>query len=131
MLGTLLIFLVLLGLAYIRVAPLDEARWHVPVEVAENADLMGGAIRVVEGGPETLGALDRAILAMPRTRVLAGSVRSGHITYVTRSLVFGFPDMTTMQLVEDRIRMHARLRFGSSDLGVNRARLERLIAAIQ
>ena len=131
MFGTLLIFVVLFGMAYVRVSPLDEAMWHTPVSATENADLTGGAVRVMDGDAETLAAFDKAILAEPRTHVLAGSVRSGHITYVTRSLVFGFPDMTTAQLVDGQLRIFARLRFGSSDLGVNRSRLERVIAAIQ
>lgn len=131
MFGTVLIFLILLGMAYVRVAPLNEAVWHTPVEATEDADLMGGAVRVIDGDTETMNALDAAMRALPRTRVLSGSVRSGHITYVTRSRIFGFPDMTTVQLVDGQVRMFARLRFGSSDLGVNRTRLERVIAEVQ
>lgn len=131
MVGTILIFAVLLLMAYIRLAPLEAARWHVPVEASSNEDRTGGAVRVIDGDEATLRALDAAAKDLRRTNVLAGSVAEGRITYVTRSLVFGFPDLTTIELVDDQIRMFARLRFGTSDMGVNRKRLERLVAAVQ
>jgi uncharacterized protein (DUF1499 family) len=68
-------------------------------------------------------------LATPRTRLLAGSVATGKLTYVTRSRLFGFPDYTTVSLLlpEDGgptyLHMFARLRFGLDDLGVNGARV--------
>ncbi|GFE51748.1 hypothetical protein So717_35010 [Roseobacter cerasinus] len=123
--------LLVLGGAYVRLAPLDPARWHQPVEAAQDVDLAGGAVRVIPAPKGTLQALDAALQGLPRTRALAGSVQEGHITYVTRSAVFGFPDLTTVERRGDEIRMFARLRFGVSDLGVNRKRLERLIAALQ
>ncbi len=63
----------------------------------------------------------------PRTTVLRGSVESGRITYVTRTKLIGFPDYTTVQLEDGTLMVHARLRFGRSDFGVNRARAERWI----
>ncbi|MEE4188319.1 MAG: DUF1499 domain-containing protein [Roseobacter sp.] len=131
MFGSVLIFAVLLGMAYIRIAPLDPERWHQPVEATANEDRVGGAVRVIGGDEDTLRALDRAARDLKRTHVLAGSVAQGRISYVTRSLVFGFPDVTTIELTDGQIRMYARLRYGTSDLGVNRNRLERLIAAVQ
>jgi len=62
-----------------------------------------------------------------RSVVLAGSASDGMMTFVTRSKWIGFPDYTTIQLDGDKIKLHARLRFGRSDLGVNAARLERWI----
>jgi len=131
MAGTVLVFAVLLLMAYIRMAHLDADRWHVPIEAASSEDRMGGAVRVIDGDAATLGALDAAAKDLKRTHVLAGSVAQGRITYVTRSLFFGFPDLTTIELVDGQIRMFARLRFGTSDMGVNRNRLERLIAAVE
>lgn len=129
--GSILIFAVLLGMAYVRVSPIDPDKWHQPVTATENADLAGGAVRVLTGDADTLAALDREARRLKRTRVLAGSVAQGHISYVTRSAVFGFPDITTIYLQDGQIRMFARLRFGQSDLGVNRQRLEHLIATLQ
>ena len=68
--------------------------------------------------------------ATPRTQHLAGTVEEGMVTYITRSLVFGFPDYTTARLQGDRIEIHSRLRFGQSDMGVNAARLESWLAQL-
>ena len=78
-----------------------------------------------------LARVDAAARALPRTRVLAGSVNEGRITYVTRSKVIGFPDYTTVEHSDGLLRMHARLRFGRSDLGVNAERLRHLLTAAE
>lgn len=77
-------------------------------------------------------AMDAVIRATPRTRVLAGTLDDGQITYVTRSRGFGFPDYTTLSLSDGGqvIEIRSRLRFGKSDLGVNRARIERWLEAL-
>ena len=69
--------------------------------------------------------MDVIIRATPRTSVLAGSVAEGRVTYITRSLVWNFPDYTTVQQKGDYLLIFARLRFGGSDLGVNRKRVSR------
>ena len=48
----------------------------------------------------------------------------GQVTYVTRSKWMGFPDYTTVRNSEEVLELWARSRFGQSDLGVNRARVE-------
>ena len=119
-----LIALLFVGLGYIRLAPSDPARWHKAPQVTEDADLTHGVKRLVTTGPEGLGQLDAIIRESPRTRVLAGSVEDGMITYVTRTAVIGFPDYTTIQAVGEQIKIYGRLRFGRSDLGVNRNRVD-------
>ncbi|MFU8779260.1 MAG: DUF1499 domain-containing protein [Roseovarius sp.] len=117
--------LVLIGIvaamAYVRLAPSDSARWHAMPESLAPGDMAGGAVRVVPGD---LAALDAIIRATPRSRVLAGDVAQGMITYVTRSRVFGFPDYTTVRQDGARLEIYGRLRFGKSDLGVNAARID-------
>lgn len=119
-----------LGAAYVRLAPSDPARWHVVRDIAADRDLEGGVLRRVETGADGLARLDKVARAWPRTRILAGSVDEGMITYVTRSAVLGFPDYTTVRQVEGRLEVNARLRFGRSDFGVNRARIEAWLAQI-
>ncbi|WP_299150108.1 DUF1499 domain-containing protein [uncultured Tateyamaria sp.] len=126
-----IIIFALIVVPYIRFAPAEEARWHVSIKVNQDRDLTGGAIRVVDAPPSALADVDRAARALPRTQVFAGSVADNHITYVTRSHFFGFPDYTTIQYVDGQLKMFARLRFGRSDLGVNGKRLERLLGAVQ
>lgn len=133
--GTIaLVLLVLLAgvMAWVRLAPSDPARWHTDVAAAAPAGLVpgqvaaqaGGAFLLLPGGAEVLARLDAVAMATPRTLRLAGSVQEGRITWVTRSLIWGFPDYTTAQLGPDGVVIHARLRFGESDLGVNAKRLE-------
>jgi uncharacterized protein (DUF1499 family) len=87
----------------------------------------GAALRLApaRGAPaDLLARLDAIALATPRTIRLAGSPADGRITWVTRSLLWGFPDYTTAEARPDGLYIHARLRFGRSDLGVNAARLQ-------
>ncbi|MFK7868039.1 MAG: DUF1499 domain-containing protein [Roseobacter sp.] len=119
----------LVGLAYIRLAPSDPARWHQAIEARSSETLAGGAVRVVPGGAAELQKLVTAMQGVERTQFLAGSVEEGRVTFVTRSRVFGFPDYTTLEASDGRVRAFARLRFGQSDLGVNANRLERVFAA--
>jgi hypothetical protein len=122
-----LLILVGAALAYVRLAPSDAARWHrMPAEISDR-DLAGGAMRRAEGD---LAALDRVIRDTPRTRVLAGSVDEGMVTYVTRSRVFGFPDYTTVRQAGDTLEIYGRLRFGKSDMGVNAARIDGWLARL-
>ncbi len=130
-LGWVILALAVAGLAYIRFGPTDTDHWHRPIEAQSNQDVPGGAIRIVQVGPDALPRVDQEMRALPRTKVIAGSVEEGRITYETRSLIFGFPDYTTVEQAGDTIKMYARLRFGTSDMGVNRNRLERVLRALQ
>lgn len=123
-----IVVLALAGVAYVRLAPSDATRWHQPIEASENADTARGAIRVMTAAPEMLAVVDSAMRKLPRTEVLAGSVAQGRVTYITRSAFVGFPDYTTIEHTDGVFKAHARLRFGASDLGVNRKRLERVLA---
>ncbi|MEO0753050.1 MAG: DUF1499 domain-containing protein [Pseudomonadota bacterium] len=125
----LLTGLIALGL-YVRLAPSDPARWHVMDAEMDSGDTAGGAKRVVEAGQGDLARLHAIALATPRTQVLAGSVAGGKITYITRSRIFGFPDYTTVMVSENKIKLHARLRYGMSDLGVNAARVDAWLAEL-
>lgn len=127
----ILLAAIVVALGFIRLAPSDPVTWHKPLTFEADRDLKGGVMRVVETGPDGLERLDPIIRATPRTTVLAGSVADGLITYVTRSAVFGFPDYTTVQQDGGRLKIFGRLRFGRSDQGVNRARVERWLNALQ
>ncbi|WP_209596613.1 DUF1499 domain-containing protein [Ruegeria sp. HKCCSP351] len=114
--------------AYVRLAPSDPARWHVALVSTESQNLPGGVLRVVETGPDGLQRLDEIAQTTPGTKVLAGSVSEGMITYITRTKWIGFPDYTTAQQDGDTLRIHGRLRFGRKDFGVNRARVDGWLA---
>lgn len=119
------------GAGYVRLAPHDTEKVHAPIEGAQDQDMSTGAVRVI---PADTGMFEAAVAYMenlPRTERLAGDVASGRVTFVTRSRVFGFPDYTTLELSNGRLKAYARLRFGQSDMGVNRERLEGLFTKLQ
>ncbi|WP_299660918.1 DUF1499 domain-containing protein [uncultured Ruegeria sp.] len=128
-LWVLIAAVVLLG-GYIRFSPSDTARWHVAPQGADK-DMRNGVVRVVNTGPNGLAKLDAIATDAPRTRVLAGSVPEGMVTYITRSKVFGFPDYTTVQQDGDELRVYARSRFGRRDFGVNQDRVSGWLALLQ
>ena len=141
-----LVALALAAMAYVRLAPSDPARWHLSLAAdgtagpdctaalqqgrgdARAACLLPGA------AADVLARIDAIALATPRTTRLAGSPAEGRITWITRSALWGFPDYTTAQATDvegkTRLDVHARLRFGGSDLGVNAARLRDWLARL-
>lgn len=136
-----LLLLAVIGLvAYIRLAPSDPARWHVDPLAAEDPGeggvlLAPPAAPVLATTPETLMELfDSIAMAEPRVTRLAGGVAEGHATYVARSLVMGFPDYVSVRTLPAEggatLAVVSRLRFGQSDMGVNRARLDRWMAEL-
>ena len=136
--AALLILTILAGLQiYIRLAVAEPAEWHIDLATARPATLTpnpspsltiqeGGAfIDLTQADPQaTLAKLAEIAAATPRTTIFAGSVAEGHITWVTRSLLWGFPDYTTAQITPQGLTLYARLRFGQGDMGVNAARLK-------
>lgn len=143
----MIIYLALAALAaaaiWIRLAPSDPARWHVDpgtIAVPDCAQLATTrtSARVSclhKADPVALlAALDQIAIDSPRTVRLAGSAETGRITWVTRSVIWGFPDYTTAQATVTpqgtRLDILARLRFGGFDQGVNAARLRAWLAKL-
>ncbi|MGJ8624040.1 MAG: DUF1499 domain-containing protein [Yoonia sp.] len=121
--------------AYVRLAPTDVARWNRLPEDAFVGDLAGpgshrAVRRITAPAAEVLQAVAQAAAATDRTRLIAGSVEDGMMTFVTRSRLWGFPDYTTVAVRDDLLVIYARLRFGSADLGVNRDRVDRWLAVL-
>jgi uncharacterized protein (DUF1499 family) len=122
--------------AWVRLAPVDVARWHVDPVTAPDPATPNFA-RVAPGevtGTGLMAKADAVMLAMPRTRRIAGSVAEGWATYETRSRLMGYPDYTSIRVIPaeggETLAAFARSRFGYSDLGVNAARLAALRAAL-
>ncbi len=122
--------------AYVRLAPDVVGRWHQPLEGMPTAAGIvtepGGARAIVPmaDGRAGLARLAAVAKASPRVQLLAGSVEEGRMTWVARSVVWGFPDYVTAEAAPGGLRVWSRLRFGRSDLGVNRARLEDWLARL-
>jgi hypothetical protein len=115
-------------MVYVRLAPIAVDVWHTTVEGDADQDFDGGVIRIAD---VSLASLHQEAQGGERTSVLAGAVQEGRSTYVTRSLLWGFPDLTTGEVRENGVAIHARLRFGKSDLGVNGKRVAAWLAAAQ
>ena len=135
--------LVIGGAAFIRLAPSDPGLWHTdPGAIAatdcRHLTTTASSARVTCLRPEDpttlLARLDSLALASARTTRLAGSAETGRITWITRSFLWGFPDYTTAQATATpagtRLDVVARQRFGSSDWGVNAARLTAWLSAL-
>jgi uncharacterized protein (DUF1499 family) len=126
-----LVAMIVVGLGYIRLAPSDPVIWHRMSETTEDKDFANGVIRRLHAGSDGLTLLDRIITDTPRTRLLFGLPQDGFATYVTRSAVMGFPDYTTVEQDGDTLTIYARSRFGRSDFGVNRDRVQGWIDLLQ
>jgi uncharacterized protein (DUF1499 family) len=137
------------GAGYVRLAPIDPAEWHADPETAASTG-RPNEWRAARGGdtpplrldapPHAVAAaFDAVALDTPGVTRLAGDPEDGHATYVARSRVVGFPDLVSMRAVSEgsgtRLSVWSRSRWGYSDMGVNRDRVEawldRVPAALQ
>ncbi len=132
----LLLIVIVFGLmAYVRFAPTDTRLWHSVPDAAEPGDDAQAssfrAVRLITApAAEVLTTVAQLAAGTPRTTLLAGSADEGMMTFQTRSRIWGFPDQTTIAVQGDLLVIYGRLRFGQSDLGVNKARIESWLAAL-
>lgn len=128
---------------YIRLSPMDATAWDGDPEAAArtgkpNDYLVGpGGDRpsIVSDLPPA-ALFDRVAAAFadhPRTEVLASDAGEGRMTLVQRSRIVGFPDAVSLRVSPEgagsRLSVWSRSRYGQSDLGVNRMRVEGWLAA--
>lgn len=139
-----LIFCLLAVAAVVRVRPLDMASYHVDPEtialagrqgqfsVAESGDIPPVTVDLAQD--DVAQKLQEHIRRAERTELAAGRLEDGLASYVTRSKIWGFPDVTTIKLEPvdggTRITMIGRLVYGKSDFGVNEARVRDWLTAI-
>jgi uncharacterized protein (DUF1499 family) len=141
--------LAIASVAYIRLAPVDAEAWHVDPTAAP---LQGGA-NVWRVGPEPEAgvdalapiyaispdalarALDEVALAEPGTTRIAGEPAEQWMTYEARSPLMRFPDYVSVRVLDfeegSTLAIYSRSRFGRDDMGVNRERVERWLAALR
>ncbi|MEP3392863.1 MAG: DUF1499 domain-containing protein [Litoreibacter sp.] len=139
--GLILLALVICIAAIVRLRPLAADTHHINLRELVRADDFSAG---VSGHYETLSLAVNAgdiakniadvVEGTPRTTRLSGSLVEGgnplvsHATYVTRSALWGFPDVTTIEVETTNmgayVRIYGRLIYGKSDMGVNKARIE-------
>lgn len=129
--GWLVLAAVVAGLGFIRLAPSDPLDWNTQPEFTEDKEFRGGVFRVVRTGPDGLDRFHQIASTAPRTSVLAGGPDDGMATYITRTQLLGFPDYTTAAQDGDLLKVYARLRFGRSDLGANKERINGWLAEME
>lgn len=134
--------LVVLFALYVRLAPSDPARWHgdpLSADAASGSNAFhlppGEGPTYPVGAGDLAWAFDRMAMAQPRVRRLAGGPEELWTTYVQRSLIMGYPDYVSVREIDlgdgrSTLAIWSRSRFGLSDLGVNRARVERWLEAM-
>jgi uncharacterized protein (DUF1499 family) len=103
---------------------LHDSRPNQVSSLAEEPDRRVDPLAI--GGADAVERVVAAIEAWPRTRVVHREAGYAHCT--VRSLLWGFVDDVELQLSADgsRVEIKSASRLGRSDLGVNRARVERL-----
>lgn len=123
-----------------RIASDDVERWHIDPRTAQPEDKPNSylvadydAVRVPLSPTDALARVDAMALAEPRTSRLEANGTMA--TYVQRSALFGFPDYISVHAEPDgdgsRLSFFSRSRYGYSDMGVNKARVERWLADLQ
>lgn len=112
---------------WVRTRPVPAAMLSArPGPDAPGAHPLQGGFKLVlpEAPPGTAARLREVALATPRT------VEAAPGAYVTRSALWGFPDVTRIWRDEaGALHIYAHLVIGSGDFGVNRARVELWVAA--
>lgn len=124
-LSTLIAFVLAFGV-FIRFNPVDAGTYHRQVAFTGNSQGTNSFGVEIPAGTDPQALFERAALMIadaPRTRPLAGDPAQGHVSFVTSSRVWGFPDVTNLWLSGESVFLHGQAVFGKSDLGVNRARL--------
>lgn len=148
-----LVAAVLVGLAafsaYVRMDAATPAEVNVDLATAERTgrpnDFFAAPAGMTAATPDrimspdgrsaeaVMTAFDTAALAAPRVALMAGGPGEGRATYVQRSLVIGFPDYITVEAMQTddgaALAVWSRARYGYSDWGVNRERVEAWLAA--
>lgn len=143
----LIIVLVLAGfLAFVRLAPSDPKIWHVDPLTAKKPWRKRNVFILRDDGEKPAppvydvdaGTLARAfddfVMAKDRLERLAGSPDDLVVTYVARSRLMGYPDYISVRFLplddgHASLAIFSRSRFGNSDLGVNRNRINGWLAA--
>ena len=131
---------------FVRFAPIAPETWHVDPLTAAIPDKDNHfLLRPEDGdGPAPVFAADRAAVAAafaqlvsetPSATLIAGSPEAGHMTAIVRFRLVGFPDFVTVKLVETEdgtaLAIFSRSKYGYSDMGVNKARVEAWLAVLE
>lgn len=117
--------------AYVRSVEVDMTQFHVTLEFDQPSTGSNFAARLIQ--PSSQEQFDRLITlieASPRITILNADTEQNHLTYVTRTALVGFPDVITVSLEGDILRILSRAYFGPYDYGVNTKRVDAWLASL-
>jgi uncharacterized protein (DUF1499 family) len=134
MLSFILLFAASLAvLSYIRFATADIDRLHHDPAIAVSTG-KPNEYRITSPvfdmtAPELTKMFDDFVLTQPRVKLVAGTLQDQMITYVQRTKIIGYPDYITIKVIpvgaeQSKLEILSRSRFGYSDLGVNKRRID-------
>ncbi len=143
---TWIILALIIGLIlWVRVAPSDANQWHVDPETVEKGarpnqflmrDGQDANSLVFDMPPAELAAnFNDVALSKPNVVVLDGDAKDLFVTYMQRTKLMAYPDYISVKVTPEeggksRLFVYSRSRFGRSDLGVNKARIQDWTAAL-
>ena len=137
----LLVLAVLAAGVWFRLVPMTSAQWHeVPSDVTPPSSpnfalRVGTDAPVFTQSPDVIADLLTSVAQDAGAKIIAGSPQSGHVSYVVRSRIMGFPDAISIRLMPEgagtKLEIFSRSRYGYSDLSVNAARVAAWIVAIE
>lgn len=133
-LGLAAIVVLAMAQAYTRLSPLPAERLAArpgPMQpgVHPSADGVKLVTPLAALPPDALARLVALIEATPRTRRLGPG--DNPAAFVTRSRLWGFPDIAVVWVEAGMLHIDSRLVIGRGDLGVNAARVARWMAALE
>ena len=122
--------LIVLAAGYVRLAPSHQEDWHVDPTDASIATGFSRFLVRADGdlnspryelaSEDLLAKFQQIALQNPRTRQLFGQVETGRLTFRSRSALWGFPDYTTVEVLDlgggrSALVIFARSRFGKDN----------------
>ena len=132
---------VIVAFVALRFVGHDPKVWHVDPETfsgprkANQFLLAGPDAAIVDASPEKTAAAFHDVATGDGAVLLAGSREARWMTYVQTTPLIGFPDYISVKIAgadgKSRLSVFSRSRFGYSDLGANRRRVERWLADLQ
>jgi len=129
----LIVFIVFVGLLWLRFAPIDKDNWHVdPAEPMGDQDLQligREAPRFPGAADEVLAQFDEIALSEPNTRRIEGDLAEGMMTFVSRTKFLGMAEVITVKAVSEgeltKVAIASRPRFSASNRRAAAERLDR------
>lgn len=126
------------AMLWVRLAPTSPEAWHVDPSNAADPGRLGVLEEVKFAAPPeaVMSAIEAVAANTPRTKRIAGDPGDGFVTYVSRSLIWGFPDYVTIKADAidgdaTQLVILSRLRFGGYDQGVNAERVKDWLAQVE